>query len=170
MLLIVSGCTRDKAVHHPDHLTVEDFADPARFERREAALARLRTPAAGMYQGAEHRRTLAAIRSLRGAGIPVEHCIVSAGYGLLDEHAEVVPYDATFDTMTGTEADAWALSLGIGAALSRRLAGVTDAVFLLYPPYRRAVGPLEPASGQRFLWLDPDEDPLPAVERFRGAR
>ena len=124
-LLIISGCTRDKAVHHANDLRVPDFADPARFQKAEAALAQLRTPATSMYLGQEHMRltaTLAVLRERLGANA-VEHRIMSAGYGLLTEHQLVVPYDATFDTMTEPEADDWAEFLGIPASVREAVRG-----------------------------------------------
>ncbi len=165
-LLIISGCTRDKAVHHANDLRVPDFADPARFQKAEAALAQLRTPATSMYLGQEHMRltaTLAVLRERLGANA-VEHRIMSAGYGLLTEHQLVVPYDATFDTMTEPEADDWAEFLGIPASVREAVRGAPVVAFVLYPPYRRAIRlPLEPASGQRYLWLSPDDDALPEI-------
>ncbi len=162
-LLVVSGCTRDKARAHQYRLKQRDFADPERRAAREIDLSFAALPAKLMYRGEEHRRVLAAVEKLRREGLRVEHAILSAGYGLLHENQPIVPYDCSFDTMTAEEAADWAEHLGIAEAVRRRVEGIPAVAFVLYPAYRLAVGELPGQERRAVAWLNPDEDPLPAL-------
>jgi hypothetical protein len=109
-----------------------------------------------MYTGEQHLETIAGVRLLRnrfGANF-ARMCIVSAGYGLLDETDGVLPYEATFDTMTVREVSAWARQLGIPDRVRDVVKGQELVVFLLGTKYLRAIAPpLVPADGQRFVFL-----------------
>ncbi len=154
-ILIISGCTADKAVTDSGHLTLEDFSDPARLDARQADLWHLAMPAAQRYRGEEHLRTLDAIESLRESGHRVDHAIVSAGYGLVEPHQSLAPYDATFDGMDDAELEAWATHLDLPDAVRSRCLKADRVALVLPWTYRKAIGPLSAEPGQRLIRLDP---------------
>ncbi len=155
-LLVISSCTKEKCVTHPDQLSLEDFRNPARRASREVLLAHLRRPAAEMYTGDQHLEVMAGLHRLRSRFGPqcARLCIISAGYGLVEEADGLLPYQATFDEMTRREARAWAQQLGIPDRVREVVQGHSLVIFLLGDNYLRAiVPPLTPATGQRFVFL-----------------
>ena len=166
-MIVISGCTRDKAADDPGRLLHADFESAAgRRPDRERDLWHLSMPASQMYRGEEHNSTLAAVDELRASRGPraVTHLIVSAGYGLLDENERIVPYDCSFDAMSPDAAARWAVELNLADDVRAKIRGQKSVAFILYSAYRRAIGPLAAEPGQRILWLDPDLDNLPFLE------
>lgn len=138
---VLTSCTADKALTHPDHLTLADFRrGNAHVSARAAALPSC--DAGTLYTGRHHTRLLRGVRALREAhgADAVELSVVSAGYGLVPEDLPLAPYDATFTGMSRPEVRAWADALGLPAAARAWLSEPADlAVVLLGEPYLRAL-------------------------------
>lgn len=101
-LLVVSACSSKKAsgnLNKKQQLTADDLDNPSLREAGEARLAQYRRPATEMYKGNGHSFVRSAVQALRDHGYPVSHYILSAGYGLLRDTDEIVPYDVTFNGM-----------------------------------------------------------------------
>lgn len=155
-MLVVSSCTGEKAVSHPQQLTLADFQDPELRLRREAVLGHLRRSAIDLYTGEQHRHVVAGMRQLRmhyGSDF-VRLRIVSAGYGVVDESDGLLPYEATFNGMRSADARAWAQRLRIPEKIREAVSGFSLVVFLLGSKYLAAASPpVIPARGQRFVFL-----------------
>jgi hypothetical protein len=82
-------------------------------------------PAEQLYRGQHHLRLMRGVRHARSAGLDIRVSIVSAGYGVVDGHEPIAPYEATFQGMSTSERRAWSQSLGIPATVERIL-GATD--------------------------------------------
>jgi hypothetical protein len=155
-ILVITSCTGDKAaVGHPG-LQLSDFQDPERLKRGEERLRDLMLPAGLMYTGQQHVRAMAAVKLLReilGADA-VKICIVSAGYGVLDEDQLIAPYDVTFSGMPRSEARRWARQIGAADGIRARLPGHNLVIVLLGSSYLEAVDPPLPvADGQRIIYF-----------------
>ena len=154
--LVISSCTADKAVDHPERLVLADFRDAARRTRREGELTDQGLPAADLYTGQQHLGMMRGVRRLRAALIPdsVDVMIVSAGYGLVSERQILAPYEATFDSMSAHEARNWAHELRLPEHVRTAARSYEIAVFLLGGRYLDAIAPpLHPEPGQRLIFL-----------------
>src|SRR5688572_11012428 len=82
-----------------------------------------------MYTGPQHLHVLGGVEHLRHhyGQDAVTLKIVSAGYGVIDEHRVIAPYDLTFNTMSRRQAREWA----------RHLAIASDFRQTLFTPLRR---------------------------------
>ena len=148
-LLVVSACTAKKASGDLDkdsQLTAEDLDDPARRKEGEARLADYRLPSAQMYIGDGHTFVRQAIQSLREHGYNVSHFILSAGYGLLNEADNIVPYNATFSGASKT----WIRERGQRLSLWERFIAVAKGhdrtILILGREYLEAIGLPLPAD------------------------
>lgn len=154
-LLIVSSCTGLKRFKPANGLSLSDFrGGEAHLRAREAELAAYQLPARELYTGNQHREARAGVDLLAAAGVNVAFKIVSAGYGLVDQHDVLAPYETTFGDLGAREADDWAGQLRISQALNAALAQADLAVFLLGENYLRAAGlPLDTRPDQALVWL-----------------
>lgn len=109
-ILVITSCTADKAVSRRDGMTLRDFQNPSQRQKREAALQPYARPAAALYTGMQHRYLMRGVEQIRQRCGPrsVSVKIISAGYGLVDEHRLLAPYEATFEEMSRLEARGWA--------------------------------------------------------------
>jgi hypothetical protein len=154
-LLVISSCTGDKAVKAPA-LTLDDFADPDRLAQRERELASVRRPAAAMYTGWQHVYLMRGVDKLRRAFRSefVELRILSAGYGLIEAHRAICPYDVTFNDMDKLQARAWARHLRVPGDVRASLEDFEVAIFLLGSRYLDAIDPpIAAHNGQRLVFL-----------------
>lgn len=141
-MLVVTSCTGEKIYHPDNQLTQADFADTATLAKREAELAEFKTTAGKIYTGMQHQRLMEGIEALRSAYGKeiVDLYVVSAGYGLISEDREVVPYEVTFNTMNGAAIKEWSQHLGIHHDLSELVQNYDLVLFLLGDKYLKAVG------------------------------
>ncbi len=147
--LIVTSCTGEKLFHPGHQLTQSDFVDDSTLIKREKELAEYKTPAGKLYTGMQHQRLMEGVSTLRdrfGKDI-VDLYIVSAGYGLISESKEIVPYEVTFNSMTGSEIARWSAQIGIHKDLNALIQDYNLVFFLLGDKYLKAVNlPLESAN------------------------
>ncbi len=166
-ILVITSCTGDKAtVGHPG-LQLSDFQDPERLKRAEGILQDLMRPAGLMYTGQQHVHAMIGVQLLRGTlgADAVKICILSAGYGVIDEDRLIAPYDVTFSGMPRSEARRWARQIGAADSIRTRLPGHDLVIVLLGSLYLEAVDPPLPAvGGQRVIYF------AKAAERGRLTR
>ena len=161
-LLVVGSCTGEKEVRDcPYLLTEADFDDPATLLRREAELSRWALPAVRLYTGWQHRHTMRGINAIRQR-FDSAHCalrIISAGYGLVDENRDLVPYEATFQGKRPRWISERAQRLGIPQALRQAIRDSEAVIFLLGQEYLLSTHPpLVPGAKQRFVFLTSKRD------------
>ena len=138
--LIITSCTGEKKYHPENQLIQEDFENISRLKTRAKQLKDYQCPAGDMYTGMQHLRLMEGIKSLReklGKNI-VDLCIVSAGYGLIDESQMIVPYEVTFNTMNIAGIAEWSRKLKIHESLSNTIKKYDLVFFLLGDKYLRA--------------------------------
>lgn len=144
--LVITSCTGEKLYHPENQLVQVDFTDFELLAKREAELNEYKTPAGKIYTGMQHLRLMEGISALRKAfgEDVVDLFIVSAGYGVISEKKDVVPYEVTFNTMNGTAIANWSTQLGIHQDLNDLVPQYDLVFFLLGDKYLRAVNlPLE---------------------------
>jgi hypothetical protein len=166
-MLVITSCTGDKATVGDPGLQLSDFQDSERLKRGEGILRDLMRPAGLMYTGQQHVCAMRAVRLLRGTlgTDAVKTCILSAGYGAIDEDRLIAPYDVTFSSMPRSEARRWARQIGAADGIRARLPGHDLVIVLLGSLYLEAVDPPLPvADGQRIIYF------AKAAERGRLTR
>ncbi len=155
-ILVITSCTGDKAVVGRPGLQLSDFQDPERLKRGERILRDLMRPAGLMYTGQQHVCAMNGVRLLRETlGLDaVNICVLSAGYGVIDEDRLIAPYDVTFSGMPRPEARQWARQIGAADGIRQRLSGHDLVLVLLGSLYLEAVDPPLPvADGQRVIYF-----------------
>jgi len=161
-LLVVGSCTDKKEIRDcPYSLTEADFDDPATLLRREADLNRWALPAARLYTGWQHRYMMMGVNAIRqrfgSAACALK--IISAGYGLVDEDRNLVPYEATFQQKRPRWISERAQRLGIPQAVRQAIRGFEAVIFLLGKEYLLSTHPpLVPEPKQRFVFLTSKRD------------
>ncbi len=141
-MLLLLGCTRQKAETPPDPLTWQDFLDPERLKRRTDELRAHQRPARDMFTSPLFLEAFEAVANLRATfgQDAIGVLIVSAAYGVISEDAEVVPYDVSFGDVSLEEARWRGEHLGLPAAVRTASAGYPLVVSLLGKSYRAASG------------------------------
>jgi hypothetical protein len=159
-LLVVGSCTGDKDIRDcPYSLTEADFDDPATLCRREAELSRWALPAVRLYTGWQHRYMMMGVNAFRqrfsSAACALK--IISAGYGLVDEDRNLVPYEATFQQQRPRWINERAQRLGIPQAVRQVIRDYEAVIFLLGKEYLLSTHPpVVPRATQRFIFLAPN--------------
>jgi hypothetical protein len=155
-LLIITSCTGEKKFKPVTALTLKDFRDKENLELKEQALREFRCPAAELYTGQQHSYVIQGLQVLREClGKESVHLkIVSAGYGLLDETDQVVPYEVTFNDLKAQELDIWATELNISLDLEVAIQDYDLVFFLLGEKYLRAISlPIQSRPNQTFIFF-----------------
>jgi Queuine tRNA-ribosyltransferase len=132
-LLVVTSCTSQKRFKPENQLKREDFDRSEYRQQREQDLVEYKCAASHMYTGLQHRCVLEGVRYFRQilGESAVNLDIISAAYGLISEHQEIVPYEVTFNTFRqGREVDEWANFLRIHEEFEKAIAS-SDLVFIL---------------------------------------
>jgi hypothetical protein len=139
---VLTACTGLKISASGDVLTLADFRrGPDHVAARHRQLAASLVPAERLYRGQQHLRLMRGVDAARQSGHEVSVSIVSAGYGLLEGDATVVPYECTFQDMRAPDRRAWADRLGLQTAVKRFLERDADiAIVLLGDDYFDACG------------------------------
>ena len=152
--LVITSCTGEKFYQPENQLTQSDFINAANLIKREEELAEYKIQAKKMYTGMQHLRLMEGISKLRetfNEGI-IDLYIISAGYGLISEKKEIVPYEVTFNTMKGSAIINWSAQLGIHQDLNNLIPQYDLVFFLLGDKYLKAINlPLESARGDQKL-------------------
>ena len=101
-ILVITSCTGRKKYKPANQLQLEDFLSVERRGVRSTELKSFETSAAEMYTGQQHRYLMAGLEKVwevYGSAVVDLH-IISAGYGLLAEDDDIVPYNVTFSGLT----------------------------------------------------------------------
>jgi len=140
-ILVITSCTGRKKHKSPNQLTYEDFASSERLHRRTVELKDFKVPAAEMYTGQQHRYLMAGLEKVRkvyGSAVVDLH-IISAGYGLLAENDDIVPYNVTFSGLNKVDLLARSNSLQLHERVEALIAGYDLVFFLLGKEYVQAL-------------------------------
>lgn len=132
--MIITSCTGEKLLDHPDGLTLEDFQQGKEHVRkRESDLSKLLTPAEKMYTGQQHVRLMRGIEAIRknAPEHTVDLWVLSAGYGLIPGHRPIAPYECTFTGMKKSILRSWADKLFVPGDVRNVLARPYDLGFIL---------------------------------------
>lgn len=154
--LVITQCTGEKTLDHPDRYTKADFLTGKVKELPS-------TTAREMYAGQQHKRLL---RGLVGR-TDVELYVVSAGYGMVHGDLEVWPYDITFSGMSKGELTSWSRTLCLPQAFRHLMSQRWDFVLvLLGKPYLQALGITRSVIYQSSTMFLCSEDSAKLVPRF----
>ncbi len=152
-VLVMLGCTRQKAETPEDPLTWQDFLDPERLTRRTDELKGHLRPARDMFTSPLFLEALEAVGTLRTTlgQDAVGVLIVSAAYGAIAEDQEIAPYDVSFGDVSLEEARWRGEHLGLPAAVRKASEGYSLVLSLLGKGYRSAsdLPGDEPLPGKR---------------------
>lgn len=100
-ILIISSCTKKKALPNTNSLFWEDLSTP---QKRKTWIKSdiQKLPANQLYTGHQMKLINEGIKALR-VNSQVEHWIISAGFGLVPENTKLPSYDSSFSTLTKPE-------------------------------------------------------------------
>lgn len=171
-ILVVTSCTGEKREKTTSPLTQTDFYDAIRLFNREKELATLATPASQLYTGAQHLQAMEGVNDLRQAlgSQTVDVVILSAGYGLISENRVIVPYEVSFNTMTGQQIDEWSRFLNIHSDLEQTIQHYDLIFVLLGENYIRSLSlPIEVTPEQTFVFLT-SQGSLRYVDRLEAKK
>lgn len=163
-ILLLTSCTGEKRYKPTNPLTQSDFYETeqvcdssgTRKPRREEELAEFATPASELYTGAQHLQAMEGVNALRQAlgSQAVDVMILSAGYGLIPENQVIVPYEVSFNTMTGQQIEEWSHFLNIHTTLEQTIRHYDLIFVLLGENYIRSLSlPIEVNPEQTFIFL-----------------
>jgi len=152
-MLLLLGCTRQKAEAPEDPLTWQDFLDVERLRQRTEELGGHRRPAREMFTSPLFLGALEAVTTMRAAfgQDAVGVLIVSAAYGAIPEDRVIAPYDVSFGDLGLEEARWRGEHLGLPQAVRSLSQGYPLVVSLLGKAYRAATDLPgdEPLPGKR---------------------
>ncbi|RFU70002.1 tRNA-guanine transglycosylase DpdA [Bacillus sp. V59.32b] len=156
-VLVVTSCTGEK-VHQPtNELQLNDFKDVSMLKKREEELASYKTTAGEMYTGKQHVALMEGVKKYRDHGGDIDVAILSAGYGMLRENDVIVPYEVTFNSMSGVEIKSWSKYISISQKLEKWIKDYDLIFFLLGDKYLQAIEwPLKTTEGQKLFFFAGD--------------
>ena len=131
-ILVITSCTGRKKYKPANQLQLEDFLSVERRGVRSTELKSFETSAAEMYTGQQHRYLMAGLEKVwevYGSAVVDLH-IISAGYGLLAEDDDIVPYNVTFSGLNKADLLARSNNLQLHKHVET-LIGDYDLVFFL---------------------------------------
>lgn len=143
---------------------------------KEEELQQFKLAAGKLYTGKQHLRLMEGISILREqfTNDIMDVSILSAGYGLIDEDKEIVPYEVTFNSMIQKEVSEWSEHLQINKNISKKIKEYDLVFFLLGDQYLKSVQLplLETVKGQKLVFLAskssknviPDHEPYYRIE------
>ncbi|WP_199328596.1 tRNA-guanine transglycosylase DpdA [Anabaena azotica] len=154
--LIITSCTGEKRHQVSNQLTINDFKEPSKINDRSEELSQFRQPAAQMYTGLQHLKVMDAVNTFRLSlgQDAVSLKIISAGYGLISENKEIVPYSVTFNTMKSAEIDSWSSFLKLHDDFQAAISEYDLVFVLLGDKYLRALNlPVQTRPNQTLIFL-----------------
>ena len=140
-VLVITSCTGRKKYKPANQLQLGDFLSVERRAVRSTELKSFKTSAAEMYTGQQHRHLMAGLEEIRkvyGSAVVDLH-IISAGYGLLAENDDIVPYNVTFSGLNKVDLLARSNSLQLHERVETLIAGYDLVFFLLGKEYVQAL-------------------------------
>ena len=139
--LVITSCTGEKKTHPENQLLQQDFENKERLAVRELELKPFSCAAGDMYTGMQHLRLMEGITNIRKilGNEVLDLFIVSAGYGLIREDKQIVPYEVTFNNMNSSGIKEWSQKLHIHEDLNNVITNYDLVFMLLGDKYLRAV-------------------------------
>ncbi len=139
-ILVISSCGKLKAVSHPDQPTCVNLDNHQQRETAKKKFQNLSLEAGNLYTGEQAKFVRKSIEVLR-LFCTVEHRILSAGFGLVDEYELLPPYDCSFTNKTKKDIQIMARNLSIQDEVKRIAKEKCELVYLaLGKDYLTAVG------------------------------
>lgn len=138
-ILVVTSCTGEKYKKPKNQLIIEDFMNADSLSQREFELIEFKVEAGKMYTGSQHKSLMDGVQEYRRAGHLIDVDILSAGYGLINEHQEIVPYEVTFNSMNASKIKNWSRHQNITNSLIERIKDYDLVFFLLGDKYLQSI-------------------------------
>jgi arabinogalactan endo-1,4-beta-galactosidase len=169
-ILIISSCSSKKLYNPDNKLVAKDKLDDAFFSQRVDSLDAYKVPAYNMYIGRQYgpyangelgplKKAVESLRKKYGKNV-VDLFIVSAGYGLISEDKEIVPYDISFnDIRKATDkkhnVDSWSDFLKIHCSIVSLVKNYDIIFVLLADKYTDAIQlPIDIGKRQKVFYFD----------------
>jgi hypothetical protein len=140
--LVITACSAEKRGDAPHPAIAADLADHEHRQRAETRLAAFACPAAEMYTGRHHRLVMSGLRDVwaKWGREIIDLSILSAGYGLLDAHEVIIPYDVTFDEFDQETLANWLAHLRLSERVTELVSGYDLVFYLLGGRYLDVLG------------------------------
>lgn len=156
-VLVVTSCTGEKICQPPNKLQLTDFENPTIMKKREIELTQYKATAGEMYTGAQHVALMDGVKYYREHSGQIDVGILSAGYGMLREDNIIVPYEVTFNSMSGIKLKSWSKHLSITPTLQEWIQDYDLIFFLLGDKYLHAIEwPLKTRKDQKLFFFAGD--------------
>lgn len=153
-ILVVTSCTGEKQAKPENQLILDDFKDEGVRVKRERELEKYKYTAGELYTGSQHLALMKGINHYRNAGAKIDVNILSAGYGLIAEEKEIVPYEVTFNNMDSAFIRRWAKQQGVTEDLKARIQNYDLIFFLLGDKYLQAIEwPIPTRDDQKLIFF-----------------
>ena len=130
-VLVVGSCGKRKLHNSPKQPTCQDIRIRHGIGYWRKRFSKDCTPARDMYTGPQNTELVKAVDLLRTiSGVDVHLSIISAGFGILQEHEKVPPYDCSFTNMKMRDVIKWSEELGIQSSFTSLIAKDFDLAYL----------------------------------------
>ncbi len=139
-ILVISSCGKLKAMSHPNQPTCASLSNKQQREKAKRKFQKMSMDAGNLYTGEQARFIRKSLEVLRLFS-SVEHRILSAGFGLVDEKDLLPPYDCSFTNKTKKDIQIMSRNLSIPDKVKRIAKEEFELVYLaLGKDYLTAVG------------------------------
>ncbi|MCE7748443.1 MAG: hypothetical protein GPJ51_08590 [Candidatus Heimdallarchaeota archaeon] len=150
-ILVISSCGNLKAMSHPDQPTCASLSNKQQREKAKRKFHKMSVEAGNLYTGEQARFIRKSLEVLRLFS-SVEHRILSAGFGLVDEKDLLPPYDCSFTNKTKKDIQIMSRNLSIPDKVKRIAEEKYELVYLaLGKDYLTAVGDVDVFSASSRL-------------------
>lgn len=141
-VLVVGSCGKRKLHNSPKQPNCQDIRTRHGIDYWRKRFSKLNTPARTMYTGPQNTELVKAVDLLREISrVDVHLVIISAGFGILQEHERVPPYDCSFTNMTMRDVRKWSEELGLQSSFTDLINKNFDFIYLaLGKRYLAALG------------------------------
>lgn len=138
-VLVVTSCTGQKKHSPENQLTLEDFKNNEHLSDKTMDLSAYKATAAKMYTGRQHTALMKGIEEYRKTKNDIDLAILSAGYGVLREHDEIVPYNVTFNSMNSAFIKQWSQKQRMSQQMDQLISDYDLIFFLLGDSYLKVI-------------------------------
>lgn len=139
-ILVISSCGKLKAISHPEQPTCTSLSNKQQREEAKRKFLKMSMEAGNLYTGEQARFIRKSLEVLRLFS-SVEHKILSAGFGLVNEKDLLPPYDCSFTNRTKKDIQIMSRNLSIPDEAKRIAEENYELVYLaLGKDYLTAVG------------------------------
>jgi hypothetical protein len=141
-VLVVGSCGKRKLHNSPKQPKCQDIRARHGIGYWRKRFSKLSTPARDVYTGPQNTELVKAVDLLRTISrVDVHLAIISAGFGILQEHERVPPYDCSFTNMTMRDVRKRSEELELQSSFTDLISKNFDLVYLaLGKRYLAALG------------------------------